>query len=366
MNTVSTNAPTAMTRISTVAQWTRHVVETRTRFPNVPLDALLVQELGVMIGMSLTCDHLPNTNRNRFAFERVPADWNTIPSMVESMETPLNPALTTNQHVRHNRVVSSFMSMVMSMFDFVTRARERPKDRHVVVYVGVTTMKHVSMIRFIYEVMNMGPLADILASLYLIVDDNMAANMKRIMNPSESVVAYTGVEANAAISVIRQTYPSSVMTVVGSMPTNDDTLLCVKKGKVDYVCLDVEVRSLRDMNVVMQAVLEGNLVMDAVPLSDPSATVVRVSSAMVGTSTFGVRCLVRPAYWAVGALMNRYSNVVRPMNLDRMCYDCRAAYTIAVPVLDMLEGAPEGTNLQEGEDWTNRFAETITVTEEEL
>ena len=67
--------------------------------------------------------------------------------------------ISNRTNLRHNTIISSFMSLVASMFDFVTRANEMPSNRHSIVYMGATLMKHVAMIRTIYEAMEMGPLS---------------------------------------------------------------------------------------------------------------------------------------------------------------------------------------------------------------
>lgn len=61
----------------------------------------------------------------------------------------------------------------MYMIEVVTRIINRPNETYAIVCTNVMSITHLGIIKFIFEVMQMGPFKNRDMSMYVFVDDHM-------------------------------------------------------------------------------------------------------------------------------------------------------------------------------------------------
>ena len=82
------------------------------------------------------------------------------------------------------------MTVVMAMSELVTRVDEMPVESHSLVVTEVESMKQLSMIKMLYEVMRMGPLKSREVTMHIVVDENTRRNAGTLLVPNLEITLW--------------------------------------------------------------------------------------------------------------------------------------------------------------------------------
>ena len=362
---IATNTTTAFAKIQTIVDVMMKTDARGDALPQTMLDEVAIAELHTMVDMSLHCSHLPKKETNTIGFERSPADASAIPSFIEDMKLPLNTSAHAQVKVRANPTICGFMIAAMAMSEFVTRCAHASDRVHSLIITNVGSMKQLSMIKMLFEILQMDVIRNVKATMNIIVNGNMKRNAKRILSANPSVILWPNEQTHwlEVVEEIGRSNPHAETTLTGKLDAIGDVVTLLRAGVIKFVSVGVDVSTIAQARTISIAAEQTDSIMEVPPFMDPDAPVLRLASACVPANTRSRRIVHRPAYWSINALVSWHTKVVRPMNLGGMCCDCRIGFMIASAMLAACGYPNMDPNRRMVEEWSERFAAAVNATD---
>ncbi|KAK5162694.1 uncharacterized protein LTR77_011247 [Saxophila tyrrhenica] len=327
---------------------------------SMELDELLTTELNKMKDISLDCHHRPSRTRNRFAYERVPSDWTKIPTLVEDMNVALNAPQNWYTSLRHNPVLAVFMSNVSTMIEVAMRLKTRPNIQHVIVCDCVMSVKHMLLIMVVFQLLFKDENENDSVFMHLCVDENQEKIARRSPLKNKHVVMHRDMAWYAALGLVETRYRSVSVTMMMNEEMSMDNIESLFSTEDVFVSLTSSMDKINYSNALMDLVRSRSMVRELVPGSNPDTNTVRISDAIVNHNVSEGRLVYRARNAYSIMPTNTCTNMIRPMNLDGMCFDCRIVYMVANDIVLKTCGQNKDQPEYAGEEWSRSFARTIT------
>jgi hypothetical protein len=362
---ITTNTMTAFAKIQAIVDAMMKMSEDGVTLPEAARDEVAVAELHTMMDMSVYCDHLPKRETNAIGFERAPRNICTIPSFIEDMKLPLNTSAHVQTRVRTNATICGFMTAVMAMSEFAIGCANASAGSYTIIVADVSSMKQLSMIKMLFEILQMCMIRDVKATMNVIVHEDMKRNAERILSRNTNIVLWPKRQAHwlEIVKEIRNLDPRAEATLVAEPETIGDTVTLMHNRAVRFISVAVDVSTIAQTRAVSDAAEQADAIMEVPPFMDPNVPTLRLASARVPAGTKSYRIVHRPAHWLIHALVSWHTKVIRPMNLGGMCCDCRVAFMIASGMLTACGYPDMDPSRQTLEEWSERFAGSVNATD---
>jgi len=127
-----------------------------------------------------------------------------------------------------------------------------------------------------------------------------------------------------------------------------------------FVCLTVCMDRVKYSHLLLAMIVERVMVQELIPGSDPDRNMVRITDAITCHPTGKTRIMYRSNSHYLGAFINSSTNMIRPMNLSGMCFDCRMVQMILSQISIVTQADAEHEDQTPNQDWSQSFAAIIT------
>ncbi len=364
MDRMKTTCWTDNSSLVTKVEWFKHKMatsyKTETTHWTAALDQTLVTELMKMKDISTTCHHTPSRTRNRFAYERVPNDWTKIPTLIEDMNVALNATENWHTDLRHNPVLAAFMSNFSTMIEVAMRLEMRPNVQHVIVCDYVMSAKHMLLIMLVFELLFKGRNGNFGVFMHLCVNEGQERIARRSPIKSKYVIVHRDMPWYAALSTAEITHMNSSITMMMNAEMSLNNIQSLLSNEDVFVCLTASMDKVNYSIALMEMIKVRNMVRELVPGSDSDSNMVRISDAITTHNTTKGKLVYGNKDMHPAEVINASTNMIRPMNLGGMCFDCRIVYMVASETMIRTHIQDEDEAEHNTEEWSQSFAMTIT------
>ncbi|RYP33001.1 hypothetical protein DL768_011112 [Monosporascus sp. mg162] len=252
------------------------------------------------------------------AYERMNVSTDAIPSYIEQM----NPTMTTTNEdlcsrrdqgleMCINKVTSACISDIVAIIEFMDRITRRSESTFTLVHQGVSSVTYAAIIAIVFEKMSIHFNVTSTANMILRNGGHDAGDGRLRRGEEERQRAGVQKRVRRGVSSLAGQH---VRVLHGGHPQEEFCTMAM-------------------YSMVRNFVKERDILIKALPCSDPKENVVRVVPLMrtddLATSKIMERVADRPVF----GRLRWYVNMLRCINVNGMCDDCSIAYRIASSML---------------------------------
>lgn len=326
-------------------------------------DAIAVAEMITMVNESTSCRHTTTRTRNPHGYERPPSDWNEIPTMVEQMTTNFVGDVRSRVSMRVNEIISTALCDMMCMIDVAMAYFDGESGGMDLVCLNVTSGRHMAVTKLIFDLMCRTVFVGKNVYLHMFVSTDIYTVMVNVLNDNPSVVPHMSTDWYTDMNMVRSINGNRSITVMmngASTPTDVTNLLETPNVMVSAVA---HMNDPMMSTALSKLVTDKSMVMEMALLSDPSMSTVRIRNATWSRHSNRHTTMYRLAPEYTGSLVSSITHRIRPMNLDRMCYDCRMVHEIVKTVAYVVKDKDVRLEGDETRHWSEDFHEHIYLDE---
>ena len=325
------------------------------------IDPAALAELLTMMKKSRSCNHISNSNTNLYAHERVPTNWSEIPTAVEQMQLGFSAMVNVKMNLRMNDTICTLLSGIMCIIE-TAMAYEKGLNTNInIVYSNVNSGRHMGISKIVFDVLSEIVFDPKSVSIHLCLAENLYRIATTVLSKRRNVNVYKSMDWHTMLSKIRSMDKICTVVVVLNEPSCPDEVIDLIKTKNVLVSVNSYMCNPETTMSIATALRESNMVMEMALMANPYASMVRIRSAIWNTNSSMNRIMFRHPIEYTTGMVSALTNKIRPINLMRMCFDCRMAYMIAKALLSMMKDESPSTNDEESLDWAESFAETVTI-----
>ncbi|KAK1807498.1 hypothetical protein LTR12_018156 [Friedmanniomyces endolithicus] len=292
------------------------------------LDQILVEELQKMRKIGAECYHKSGRMRNRFGYERTPKDWTKIPTLVEDMNLCLDTSGNWHTNLRQNPVLAMFMSNFSTMIEVAMRLESRPAILYIILCDSVLSAKHMLLVMLVFQLLFKDSNQGHSVFMYMCVDEAKERIARRSRIKSKHMILCKDTTWYAALGMIESRYTNPSITVMINSDMSLEDIQSLFSNRDLFVCLTVCMNKVKYSHLLLAMMAERVMVQELVPGSDPDGNMVRITDAITCHPTGKTRIMYRSNSHYLAAFINSSTNMIRPMNLSGMCFDCRMVQMI--------------------------------------
>ncbi|KAK0888904.1 hypothetical protein LTR91_023581 [Friedmanniomyces endolithicus] len=324
------------------------------------LDQILVEELQKMRKIGAECYHKPSRMRNRFGYERTPKDWTKIPTLVEDMNLCLNASGNWHTNLRQNPVLAMFMSNFSTMIEVAMRLESRPAIQYIILCDSVLSAKHMLLVMLVFQLLFKDSSQGHSVFMYMCVDEAKERIARRSPIKSKHMILCRDTTWYTALGMIESRYTNPSITVMINSDMSLEDIQSLFSNRDLFVCLTVCMDRVKYSHLLLAMIVERVMVQELIPGSDPDRNMVRITDAITCHPTGKTRIMYRSNSHYLGAFINSSTNMIRPMNLSGMCFDCRMVQMILSQISIVTQADAEHEDQTPNQDWSQSFAAIIT------
>ncbi|OAP53856.1 hypothetical protein AYL99_11878 [Fonsecaea erecta] len=284
-----------------------------------------------------------------------------VPRAVEEMNTGFVGILTSTVNLRHNEVVCGIMADVMCLIEIGMRYEESPKDSLDMVCLNVVSGRHMGIIKYLFEVTQMFVFTNENVSLHMCLSEQLYPVVTTVLTANRHVNMHMNVDWLILITRLTTARTKSNVAVMMGVSMEPSEILQVMSTMDVLVSILVSISNPVTMISISNAMRERRMVMETVLASDPDRVIARVRNAVIDTKSGKIRTLFRQEPECTARMVNAMTYMIRPMNLRRMCFDCRMMHMFSTMLLRILRNVDAAVTVDVGVDWSESFAENITI-----
>lgn len=328
------------------------------------VDAAVLTETLTMGYLSRRCDHTASSSSNTISYERTPKDSTKISTQLDVMNMEMTTNLAKNLKTRKNPVTSALICGIASMIELAERIKTTNEEQFTIIYTNLYSVTHAATIVFAFR--NLRACYDwgSKVELILIVDPDTVAAMNAYIGSIENV------KMNSTKDVIMEVfkilnhsdYRNTHVTVYTHL------IEIAKMCNVAFNDLNVVInlvttlKTLSDENVIKRLIEETNSIVEAVPCSDPDENVIRVTPSFLSTDPSKRKFKTTERIVSYYSRLKWFNNMIRHMNLDGVCYDCRIAYKVSSSIANAIVSKDENDDESMIEDPLKKFEVIVGTT----
>lgn len=327
------------------------------------MDRHVVTELTKETNISLSCDHTATRTRNRFAYERTPSDWGKIPTLIEDMYQPFSRPSTESPYLRFNNHVSEAVTGILAMIEISNAIEALSLKQCIIVFNTTTSDLSLKMMLVLFEIITKILVVDVDVRLYLCMTASQCRTMDLERDVWKSVTVCKDVTTTTVMNKVSTMYPNAYKAIISTQYKSIGETMSMIRIPTAYKSLNVCMNEMQTTTQLLDLIEDGGMVHEPCLMSDPKTGMVRIMNPTGSVTGHKTRVRTNVKSWHGTSFLDRYNNMIRPMNLDHMCFDCRAMYEISTTIMSMYTSEDKGgtkTPLQD-RSWTESFAGIITV-----
>lgn len=338
-----------------------HGYEKMRRLEGEYRDAAVMTEVFMMAAHSKNCNDTASENPGSISFERTPRNR----LLIESRLGCMNMQMTTNTYrakkTRKNPVTQAIIHAIMCLVDFSDMKKNETRDMHTIVFTDVLSVTHAAMIALIFRCFCLHFDWDPDVTMYLLVSGDTQIAMNVYVGSTMNVEIVTTSDPVMDTSRIINEHGPGGMFIV----TNEYRVMSmIWYGFTDlapHVSIVMDMDTYENQCMVTDMCIHRDMVAEAMPISDPNMSTVRVSTAFMtpDLSTRAYDHVTRDM--SMIARMRWFNNMVRHMDIDSLCYDCWIAFRVASSVGRAVMGAEFVSDMYESRKAYRDFSTTVTV-----
>lgn len=126
------------------------------------------------------------------------------------------------------------------------------------------------------------------------------------------------------------------------------------------VAITASMRTFQYSTRILALMRKRDMVGEMMLISDPSCNM-RITDSITSYCGNKPRVLRRHPIEYTNGFLNSITNMIRPMNLGEMCFDCRMMSSFASALLTAVGHRDVCPTQCENQQWTQSFAEIITI-----
>ncbi|KAI0467028.1 hypothetical protein F4859DRAFT_518450 [Xylaria cf. heliscus] len=295
------------------------------------VDALVLTELLTMIDESMRCNHTASRGRNRQGLS------------------------STNTSMRINEVMAevtaAVMSDIMCLIDTAMMYEASGNSISVIniACFKVTSGRHMGTIKMIFEIFQAMIFIDSNVTLHIVTTTDLDLIMKNVLSPKTSIKTYTNVDWSVVLN------GDSIIETIGILTT-----------KSTLVSMLVRINNPTVAHMMTMMVKELSMVMEMSLVSDPNLSMVRLRNSIWNPNSRIYRTILMHTAENLVPMISSITHSIRPIDLGRMCYNCRMIWTLATFVMMTIEGGLADIGTEMDTTWSESFATEITTNLDEF
>ena len=320
-------------------------------------DKAVVTELMTMMMLSKKCNHRSSTNRGSISYERVPANVSAVATQFELMSMGMTTSTIKNTPTRYNKVTSAIIQTIQTMVDFSTRIDNAVLN--VIMITDVHSTIYASLIAFVFRNMCISKSWNGAAKMIMMVHADMAESVDIYVAATEyvEIIKYTD---KATDTYKTMTSISDANVTVHTHTTEIAKMYTSANAhKKVNLCWITDLTTYDSVSMISNVITSSNSVMEAVPCSDPLMNTVRIATVTMSANTIDNKTAIVYGIPNPFSCLRWFNNMIRHMDIDGMCFDCKIAYAVAMPIVVSIQYGDESEMTSAGNDELANFSTVV-------
>lgn len=293
------------------------------------VDAGVVTEAFTMGYTSKKCDHLTKKDTTNVSYERPPKSLIDITTHLTSMSMNMTTNTFKDGRTRHNPVTSAIVCGIQSMIDFAGYISSNRPGGSTIIFTDVLSVLHAATMAFVFRSLYLHYCWDARVKMILLVRSETMSAMGAFVGSTENVQLVPCNDVFMQLYTIVNTSSTPLTMVNTHSKKIADMCLTAFGDAQPIVNLVTSVKSLVHEHEIAIIVESMNAVVEAVVCSNPVDNLIRITPAITSTDMSSRKVASPSTNVSYIAMMRWYSNMIRHMNMNEMCFDCLIALRVA-------------------------------------
>lgn len=328
---ISTDIVSVNNKVQWFVNLVKSAINDGTKFDHMQTDSLAIAELLIMIDLSKGCNYVAGRNINRHGFERTPSNWLEIPTTctVVEMNTNFCGNSDTICNLRWNEVTSAVISDVICLIETRMMYQNQPETSINILSTYYISGTHMGIIKAVCDIMTDILFTDGAVVMHMCLHRNLLAILNNVLLQNRYVVGHGDIHWTGDLANINQSNKGGSVVVMMNHDAGMTEIKRLMKTKDVLMSMLVPMGDPLLLNEMIDLIKKSNLIMEMAEASDPNKTYVRVKNSIWDNNSSINKTIFRQKTENNIGMVSSITYRIRPMNLNRMCYDCRMIFKIA-------------------------------------
>lgn len=361
MNTVRCNNMTTFAKLDAIWRMVKKTNDDVGPDMFMDNDPAVVVEALMMASISKNCNHKAGRRTGLMAYERMNVPLERIPSYVGQMEMGMSasPNTAPGRNLRHNLVTNACISDSLSVYEFMMRVSDRGASSAKLVIDSSPSVTHAAVVAILFKRLSLSMHMYDNVTLIILANKTTFNAMKVYAERNRNVrVVLCGDPTTSLYTTMNEAVDEYTTVVTSSVERSAMLMHLSLNSNVD-INLNVPMPTLSFESKLRSFMEESDMIAEMSPCSDPGLNMVRIVPVERFDDPSTRAVIGRDPSTPMYSAMRWYGNMIRCMNMGKMCHDCMVARMFARTILIVAMGRDVDENDTENTDWAASFERDV-------